>query len=299
VQLAYGFPFHTAPPHLEFCSGEALATLAHRAEDRGFDAAFLTEHPAPSQAWREAGGHDALDPFVGLGLVAGVTTHLRLLTYLTVVPYRNPFLLAKAVATLDRLSGGRVELGMGSGYMKGEFAALGVDFDERNALFDEALEVMVAAFTGKPVAYAGRRVRARGNVLQPTPVQQPHPPFWFGGNSRRTLRRVVDHAGGWMPLPNTRASARHLHSPPLESLDDLAALLVELRRLAEEAGSPRPPVMYCLPRQPDLGTPLTELVGALTDLGVTWVSVNGEGKTMGEALDFLDRSAEALRRAGT
>jgi probable F420-dependent oxidoreductase len=295
MRLAYGFPFHSAPPHLELCSGEALATLARRAEDRGFDAAFLTEHPAPSQAWREAGGHDAIDPFVGLGLVAGVTTRLRLLTYLTVVPYRNPFLLAKAVATLDRLSSGRVELGMGAGYMKGEFAALGVDFDRRNELFDEALAVMVAAFTGEPVAFEGAAVSARANAVQPTPVQQPHPPFWFGGNSRRTLRRVVAHGGGWMPLPNARASARHLRSPPLETLDDLAALLGELRRSAEDAGAPAPPVMYCLPRQPDLGRPLAELVGALADLGVGWLSVNGEGTTVAEALDFVDRSAESLR----
>jgi len=297
MRLAYGFPFHSAPPHLELCSGEALATLARRAEDRGFDAAFLTEHPAPSQAWREAGGHDALDPFVGLGLVAGVTTRLRLLTYLTVVPYRNPFLLAKAVATLDRLSSGRVELGMGAGYMRGEFAALGVDFDRRNELFDEALEVMVAAFTGDPVAYDGIAVSARANAVQPTPVQQPHPPFWFGGNSRRTLQRVVVHGGGWMPLPNARASARHLHSPPLETLDDLTVLLGELRRFAEDAGAPAPPVMYCLPRRPDFGRPLTELVRALADLGVSWLSVNGEGATMAEALDFLDRSAESLLAA--
>lgn len=297
MRLAYGFPFHTAPPYEAFCSGEALTVLARRAEDRGFDAAFLTEHPAPAENWRQAGGHDALDPFVALGLVAGVTTRLRLLTYLTVVPYRNPFLLAKAVATLDRLSGGRVELGMGAGYMKGEFAALGVDFGERNERFDESIEVMVRAFTGEPVSYAGRFLSARGNTVQPTPVQLPHPPLWFGGNSRRTLQRVVVHRGGWMPLPNTKETAPHLRSPPLETLADLAALLGELRRRAERAGAPPPPVMYCLPRHPDLGPALGELLGALADLGVGWVSVNGEGATMPEALDFLDRSAEALSEA--
>ncbi len=83
-----------------------MTDLAVLVEEAGFAAAWLTEHPAPGQAWRESGGHDALDPFVGLALVAAATSTLRLLTYLTVVPYRNPFLLAKAVASLRRLVGG-------------------------------------------------------------------------------------------------------------------------------------------------------------------------------------------------
>ena len=98
-----------------------------------------------------AGGHQTLDPFVALAFAAAVTKRLRLLTYLAVVPYRNPFLLAKAAATLDRLSGGRFILGVGSGYLKTEFFALGVDFDERNALFDEALDVLPLALERRAV----------------------------------------------------------------------------------------------------------------------------------------------------
>ncbi len=119
-------PFHTAPPNPAFLTGDAIAGLARAAEDAGFWGVAFTEHPAPPEAWRATGGHDALDPFVALTWAAAVTTRLRLLTNLTVLPYRNPFLLAKTSATLDRLSGGRLVLGAGVGYLEGEYEALGV-----------------------------------------------------------------------------------------------------------------------------------------------------------------------------
>ena len=275
--------------------GTNLSDLARLAEEAGFAAAWLTEHPAPGQAWREAGGHDALDPFVGLGLVAAATSTLRLLTYLTVVPYRNPFLLAKSVATLDVLSGGRVELGVGAGYMKTEFRALGVDFDQRNTAFDQAIDVMKLAWSGEPVTFAGEGFSARSVASLPMPVQRPHPKLWFGGNSRLTLRRVVEHGGGWMPLPNARATARHLHSPPLESFDDLAVLLVRLHEYADRIGRSGPiDVMYWLP-------PVTEardmkrhvvLAGKARELGASWLVVNGQGTTAADARSFVLRYRE-------
>ena len=153
MKFAWGYPFMTCPPVEEFLTAESMTELAVAAEANGFSAAYVTEHPAPAEKWRQTGGHDALDPFVALAFAAAATSDLRLLTNLTVVPYRNPFLLAKSVATLDKLSGGRMILGLGTGYMKGEYHALGVDFDERNALFDEAIEVMKLAWTGEPVTY--------------------------------------------------------------------------------------------------------------------------------------------------
>lgn len=295
MKLVYGFPFNTCPPYPDFTDGGVLRDLARQAEARGFAGVFLTEHPAPSQAWRESGGHDALDPFVGLSHVSAVTERLRLFTYLTVIPYRNPFLLAKTVATLDRLSGGRLELGTGTGYQKGEFAALGVAFDERNELFDESLEVMKAAWTGEPVAFQGRHFGARANALLPTPAQSPHPRMWFGGNSRVTLRRVVDHDGGWMPLPNNPAASRALHSPPLVGLGDLARYLETLRSLADRSGKPGPPVLYCMPRPSQVG-PGARLshVKEVAALGIEWFSINGEGTTAAEAQRFVDEVADEL-----
>ena len=121
-----------------------IGELAVAAERAGFEGFALTEHPAPNAKWLAAGGHQTLDPFVALGGAATVTSKIQLLTYLAVLPYRNPLLLAKAAMTVDRLSNGRFILGVGTGYLKAEYAALGVDFDERLALFDEALEANTA-----------------------------------------------------------------------------------------------------------------------------------------------------------
>jgi probable F420-dependent oxidoreductase len=295
MKVAYGFPFHEAPPSPDLLDAKNLIDLALQVEEAGFAAAWLTEHPAPPAAWRESGGHDALDPFVGLGLVAAATSTLRLLTYLTVVPYRNPFLLAKAVATLDVLSGGRVELGMGAGYLKSEFRALGVDFDARNVLFDQSLEVMKLAWSGEPVSFEGRGVSARQVTSYPSPVQRPHPPLWFGGNSQLTLRRVVAHGAGWMPLPNPRATASHLRSPPLESFDDLAVLLDQLRNLASSSGRTDPiDIMYWLPpaHAPAEMKRHVAMAERAQEFGVNWLVVNGEGTTIAQARRFVSDYGE-------
>ena len=142
-------------------SGE-ISDVAVAVEQAGFDAFALTEHPIPGANWLAHGGHQTLDPFVGLAFAAAVTERIRLLTHLSVVPYRNPFLLAKTAATLDRCSKGRFILGIGTGYHKTEFFALGVDFDERNALFDEALERAAAGVVGRAVRRRGPALHRQG-----------------------------------------------------------------------------------------------------------------------------------------
>jgi probable F420-dependent oxidoreductase len=295
MKLALGMPFLQCPPNPAFLSGTALAELGVSAEAAGFAAAYFSEHPAPSQTWREAGGHDALDPFVGLSFVAAATQVLRLLTCLVVVPYRNPFLLAKAVASLDVLSGGRVELGLGAGYHKREFAALGVAFDERNTLFDEALDVLPLAWSGEPVTFQGSHFSAAGVACQPVPAQKPHPPLWLGGNSMLTRRRVVDRGTGWMPLPNPAASANALRSPPLESPEDLAAMLTWCAEYADSVGRPAPAeVMFALPpfRSGDSDQVLREhadLTRRFRDIGVTWLSVGIHADSVSETQRLIER----------
>ena len=110
----------------EFMSVAAIAEMARALETAGIDACYVTDHPAPAHAWLAAGGHSALDPFVQLTAVAAVSTKLKLHSQIVVLPYRNPFLTAKAAASLDVISGGRMIMGVGVGYMKAEFAALGV-----------------------------------------------------------------------------------------------------------------------------------------------------------------------------
>ncbi len=231
--LTYPLLHHPAPP--ELFTGKAVAAVARAAEAAGFDALAFTEHPMPSDRWLNAGGHDALDPFIALTWAAAATERLRLLTNITVVAYRNPFLLAKTVATLDSLSGGRVILGAAAGYLKSEFRALGVDFDERNELFDEALEVLALTWAGEPVTYEGRHFSAAGNQLVPVPVQQP-PPIWIGGNSTIARRRAATHGQGWMPFANPPQTTRVVRTASISNADDLAPLLDELATWTREAG---------------------------------------------------------------
>ena len=224
----------------EFVTADAVAEMAAAAETAGFDAVFVTEHPFPPDAWMETGGHHALDPFVTLAFAAAATRRIRLQTNLCVLPYRNPYLTAKAVASLDVLSNGRVLLGVATGYLEDEFRALGVDFSARNDLTDEALRAMKEAWTGRSVRTAGSHFDVVGNTMLPRPVQEPHPPMWVGGNSRRAIRRAVDLADGWVPMPNPAATAVRRHSPPLETLEDLRERISYARAYARSVGRSEP-----------------------------------------------------------
>ena len=139
------YPLVAHPHNPEFLTKSALTRFCVAAEGAGFEGIGFTDHPAPTERWLQAGGHDAVDPFTALSFCAAVTDRLRLIPNILVLPYRNPFLVAKAAATLDAFSGGRFTLAVATGYMRGEYRALGVDFDRRNALFDEAIEVISEA----------------------------------------------------------------------------------------------------------------------------------------------------------
>jgi probable F420-dependent oxidoreductase len=268
-----------------------VAEVAATAEAAGWDGFAFTEHPIPGARWLDAGGHQTLDPFVALGHVAAVTTRLRLLTYLAVAPYRNPFLLAKAAATVDKLSGGRFILGLGTGYHKAEFRALGVDMEERNALFDEALDVLPLHWRGEPFSYEGRHFAARDVIAQPRPVQDPIP-VWIGGNSQLSRRRVAERAQGWMPLlgpPELNVTAR---TPALATLDDIAGAVAELRDAAAPRGEPIDVAYPYL--DPTIASPEydvdrhREAFAAIERAGATWIVVPGTTSSPVATRDFLE-----------
>jgi len=285
----------------EFGSAEAVMEMARAAEDHGYDAVHVTEHPIPSDAWMSSGGHHALDPFVALAFAAAATTRLRLQTHLCVVPYRNPFLTAKAVATLDSLSGGRVIFGVGAGYLEAEFQALGVDYASRNELCDEALVVMKQAWTGESVSVDGRGYSARGHHALPRPAQRPHPPIWIGGNSRRAIRRAVDHGDGWMPIPSPAKLAARRRTPGIETLDDLRARLDYLRAYAAERARPLPRDVMFMPigrsmvqrGEPDPGEEIDQLE-RLAGLGVTVAAVGFPVDSRREFLHRIERHAREI-----
>src|SRR5690242_20957038 len=118
------------------------------------------------------------DTVATLGFLAAATTHIRLLSYVWIAPYRHPLQTAKAFMTLDALSGGRVILGVGAGHLQGEFATLGVEFEKRGKLLDEAIDVVTKAFLSEWVDHDGPRWPIHDMGLRPRPVQQPRPPIW-------------------------------------------------------------------------------------------------------------------------
>jgi probable F420-dependent oxidoreductase len=223
VKVSVGLPTHRVDQPAEFVTAGAISDIAGAAEDAGFDAVFVTDHPFPADDWLARGGHHALDPLVALSFAAAATNTLRLHTNLFVLAYRNPFVSAKGIATLDALCGGRVILGVGSGYLDSEFAALGVAFDERNELTDEAIVMLREAWSGESVRVTGRHFAVDRHTMLPLPAQPSGPPIWIGGNSKRAIRRAVELADGWSPMPSPARFASRLRTPGLETLDDLRA----------------------------------------------------------------------------
>jgi probable F420-dependent oxidoreductase len=302
VEFSVALPTERIPQAAEFVTQAAVAEIARAAEDAGFAACFVTDHPFPPHRWLHGGGHHALDPFVALSFAAAATTRLRLQTHILVLPYRNPFLAAKAIASLDLLSGGRVIVGAAAGYLKGEFAALGADFEARNAVSDETLRAMKAAWAGDDVSFEGRGYRATGSSMGFRPVQRPHPPLWIGGNSRAAIRRAAELGDGWVPFPNTAAMAPFTRTPPMESLDDLAGRLAVLREHAAAVGRTAPlDVCYSLSAShAEALAPAVALerITALRALGVTWLTVGFAAATRAEYVAALGRfGREVVRHA--
>ena len=291
MEFAVQLPTHRVDRFDELASAAAITELAAGAEAAGFDAVFVTEHPFPADRWLATGGHHALDPFVALSFAAAATSTLRLLTNLCIPAYRNPFLLAKTVATLDALSNGRVVLGIGAGYLEEEFAAVGASFAERNERTDEAIVAMRAAWTGESVTMRGAHFDAVGNTMLPVPAQPGGPPIWVGGNSRRAMRRAVELADGWAPMPSPAKAQRRLHTPPIETLDDLAARIEEAREHARGSGRTAPMEIVFMPLGLDMfrnarvdAEQVVRSVQSLAEVGVTYATTTVPGETRDEML---------------
>jgi probable F420-dependent oxidoreductase len=293
----FTYPLIAHPFEPEFIRKENLIRIAQAAERAGFDGMGFTDHPAPSHKWLNAGGHDALDPFVALAVVAATTERIKLIPNIVVLPYRNPFLVAKAAATLDALSDGRFVLSTATGYLRSEYRALGVDFDQRNVLFDEALQVLKGVWSEDEFAFEGSGFTAGGVTANPKPA---HVPIWIGGNSPLTRRRVAEHGHGWNPFPAPAQLARTARTIPLEGLDDLTPMLDHLWEQVDRAG--RDPDEIDVAFTTGLGghsgdegytvDEYLEQLDRMAKLGVTWNSTNVPG-------DSVDHAVEVIERFGT
>jgi probable F420-dependent oxidoreductase len=278
-----------------------IAEFAIAAESAGFDAIAFTDHPAPSHKWLNAGGHETFDPFVGLAFCAAVTTEIKLMTYLAVLPYRNPLLAARSMASLDVLSGGRSIFVVGTGYLRSEFAALGADFETRNEVFDESIEAICGSWSTDNFTMQGAGFKATGQTLRPGVVQRPHPPLWVGGNSGRTLERVAAWAQGWAPLVGSAQLTTTSRTAALTTLDELRPKLAHLGELLQANGRELADIDICVAGLM-IGSgghsdgELLESLSARIAAGVTWSGVNvGRETSYAEALHELRRFGELIR----
>ena len=185
------------------------AFMARTAEELGFESLWYAEHPAvpveSDSPFPATGGEipwtysHFTDPYIALARASGATSTIKLGTGITLVPERNPLLLAKEIASLDRFSGGRFLFGIGTGWLREETEIFGGDFEHRWTQTREALEVMKELWTKDEAEYHGKYYNSPPVKSYPKPAQQPHPPIIIGGMARNVLRRIVSHADGWLP----------------------------------------------------------------------------------------------------
>lgn len=204
-------------------SPESLSTWMRLAESLGYHFVAISDHVAVTADVAEQYPAPFYDPFTILAWLAGMTEHLELATTIAILPYRHPLQLARVGANLDRISNGRFILGVGVGWAKREFEALGIPFEERGAISNDYLAAVRGHWTADVVSHEGPFASYRDVHTAPRPVRKPHPPIWVGGSSDAALRRAVLFGDGWHPL-NVRTQSLKSEGLP------------RLRRIAEREG---------------------------------------------------------------
>ncbi len=209
---------------------ENLVRCAKRAEELGYDSVWVLErllwplrpqepYPATPDGGLPEQYQAVLDPIETLTFVAAHTKRVRLGTSVLVLPYHTPIQLARRIATLDVLSAGRVEVGIGTGWSRDEYAAAGTPFERRGERTDEFLRVMIDLWTKDPVGFDGSFYHIPESKVGPKPVQKPHPPIYVGGLSPKALERSVQLADGWNPVGLPSAALE----PMIRQLHEMAA----------------------------------------------------------------------------
>lgn len=287
ISYSLELPTQRVDAGAEFVSASAISDVARAAEEAGFAAVHVTDHPAPDAKWLDHGGHHALDPFVALSFAAAATSTVKVLTNVYIAAYRNPFLGAKSIQSLAVLSGNRLIVGAAAGYLKPEFRALGVDFDTRGALFDEAIDVLQKVLSGADLAYVGSSFSARGVRLRPLPATAP--PIWIGGNSKPAVRRAVTHAQGWAPF-NTFGYAAASRTAEISTLDELESAITWARAYAAEVGRTEPlDICFSAGNLLDADRSTDErhaIVDRLAAAGVTWLTIAPAGHDRAEYVEL-------------
>ncbi len=217
------------PQHGAFASRESLERMARMAEEAGFDSIWAIDHVIVPRPFVERFSERVYGLFSTLGLLAGLTRRVRLGTTVIVLPYRHPVTLAKEMASIDDLSGGRAIFGVAFGWIREEYDILDIPFARRGARADEMLRILDRLWSPGPNDFEGEFYRFEDFAFEPRPARKP--PIWIGGNNERALERVVRYGDGWHPI----TSARRPGSVQW-TLDDLARRQKTLDAMAADAG---------------------------------------------------------------
>jgi probable F420-dependent oxidoreductase len=300
VKFTVDYPIVNVGYDPALVTAAGMTRVAQAVEECGYDAISFSEHPAPSQKWIDAGGHESLDQTSALTFCAAVTGRVRLMTYLLVLPYHNPFLAAKALSTVDLLSGGRLTVVAGTGYLRSEFLALNVDMSQRNELFDESLAVLRGVWSGDPFTHRGKHFSARGLASLPKPAQHGGPPVLIGGNSALARDRAARNQG-WSPLMVRPEVAKTSRTPGIATVAELAAKIKEVRDAAAAADGTAAPLTIQVHtpqagfmQRPGSAEEHRDHLGQLADAGVDSFVLRPPGDTVGHAVDALHQYAEAF-----
>ena len=210
---------------------DGLTEMAVKAEEMGFDSVWVTDHIIVPHVIPDREDlvyrHDMLEPLTFLAHLGAVTSRVSLGTSVIILPYRNPVILGKMIATADVLSRGRVILGAAVGWLEGEFDALNAPFANRGSLSDEYLRLLKELWTNPTPSFQGQHFQFSDVTASPMPVQKPHPPIWIGGRSRRAIRRAAVLGDYWHPS----------QMPPKE----VAKNITYMRQHSESVGREQPP----------------------------------------------------------
>jgi probable F420-dependent oxidoreductase len=304
--------------NLPIGAGDPLAFIdtAQFAEELGYEEVWLGDHivrplevsskyPYTAEGGFGVGGGAFNDVFVTLGAVAVKTERIRLGTSVLIVPYRNPVITAKMLATVDVLSKGRLDIGIGAGWLAEEFEALDMPFAERGRRTDEFMDLWKKLWSENPVSFEGKYYHLKPVSFDPKPVQQPHPPIWVGGNSPAALRRLVDHGDAWQPInvsaaqmPEYIERIRTLCRERGRNFDELKLSVNRGLLLFDDADQIRRPDPSW-PYHPIFATP-DELIAELRqyrDLGIHQVHFHFAGRTDEARRALMTRVAHEIRPA--
>ena len=284
-----------AEPWEEHAGAAELAAVARAADAAGFFYVAVCDHIAIPSEKAPAMGTEWWDTIATLGWLAGITEQVHLLSHVYVPAYRHPLQVAKAFATLDNVSDGRVIMGVGAGHVEGEFELLDLPFAERGKLLDESIDALRAAFAEDYPTLPGPRWPAADLGQHPRPIQEDGPPIWVGGSSPAAIRRAAERGDGWLPqgpvTPELVARIAELrHAAGRHDGFDLGALIGPTY-----VGDPDPTWDLGGPALTGSPEKLAHVLGKLAGLGVGQVQVRLRSRSVTELTDQIARfGAEVL-----